>query len=206
MRFSGDRLRPFIFLGLGLAGAIGILTTLWLLPKLQEEQFLQQSQLYEDTERGFSFRFPNTWEFVPKLDLEYKNEKFLVGVQHPTMRNSAVGVIIEEKDPSKELKFDYQAFKKSLEKQLSTLQDFRELSIRQAVRDGYPGVDISYTYKHPSKAYVRQRQLILFVEHSLYYLSGGTRLENYPLYRKNLEGIFRSFHIKKSSEINPVVK
>lgn len=207
MRFSGDRLKPFIFLGLGLAGAAGIITTLWLLPKFQEKQFLQQSQLYEDTERGFSFRFPNAWELVPELDLEYKNEKFLVGVQHPTTKSSAAGVLIEEKDPSKELKFDYQAFRESLEKQLSTLPDFKKLSIRQTERDGYPGVDISYTYKHPSKAYVRQRQLILFAEHSLYYLSGGATIENYPLYRGNLEGIFRSFRIiKKSPEINEVVK
>lgn len=200
MRFSGDRVKRLIFLGLGAALAIGALTILWLLPKFQEEQFLQQSQLYEDTEHGFSFRFPKTWEFVPKLDLEYKNEKFLVGVQHPTTRSSAAGVIIEEKDPQKTLKFDYGAFKESLEKQLSTLEDFKELSVQQVMRDGYPGVDISYTYKHPSKAYVRQRQLILFVEHSLYYFSGSSTVENHPLYRKDLEGIFRSFHIKKSSE------
>lgn len=199
MRSSGDKLRPFVFLGLGLAGAMGIIIATWFLPKLQEEQFFQQSQLYEDTERGFSFRFPNAWEFVPKLDLQYKNEKFVVGVQHPTTRSSAAGVIIEEKDPSKELKFDYKAFKESLEKQLSTLEDFKELSIRQAERDGYPGVDISYTYKHPSKAYVRQRQLILFAEHTLYYLSEGATVENYPLYRKDLEGIFRSFHVTKKS-------
>lgn len=199
MRFSGDRLRPFIFLGLGLAGVIGIITALWFLPKLQEEQFLQQSQLYENTERGFSFRFPNAWEFVPKLDLQYKNEKFLVGVQHPTTRSSTAGVIIEEKDPQKELKFDYKAFAETLEKQLSTLPDFKELSIRRVERDGYSGADITYTFRHASKAYVRQRQLILFVEHSLYYLSGGATVENYPLYKKNLEGIFRTFHIIKKS-------
>lgn len=199
MRFSGDRIRPFISLGLGLLGAIGILTVLWLLPKLQEQQFLQRSQLYEDTERGFSFRFPNAWEFVPKLDLEYKNEKFVVGVQHPATRSSTAGVMIEEKNPSKELTFDYKAFKKALEEQLSALQDFKELSVRQVERDGYPGVDISYTFKHASKAYVRQRQLILFVRHSLYYLSGSAIVENYPLYRKELEGIFRTFHILKKS-------
>lgn len=207
MRFSGDGLKLPILLLLGTAGAIGIAIVLWLSPKLQEEQFLQQSQLYEDKERGFSFRFPNAWEFVSKLDLEYKNEKFLVGVQHPTTRSSAAGVIVEEKDPQKELKFDYKVFKESLEKQLSKLQDFKKLSIRQTERDGYPGIDISYTFKHPSKAYVRQRQLILFVEHSIYYLSGSATVENYPLYRRNLEGIFQSFHIiKKSPEITPVVK
>ena len=199
MRFSGDRLKRIIFLGLGIVGAIGILTVLWLLPKLQEKQFLKESQLYEDTERGFNFRFPNAWEFIPELDLEYKNEEFLVGVQHPTTRSSAVGVMIEEKDPLKDLRFDYKAFTEALEQQLSTLEDFKELSIQQTERDGYPGVDISYTFKHVSKAYVRQRQLILFVGHSLYYLSGGATVENYPLYRKSLEGIFRSFHIVKKS-------
>ncbi|MBI2463043.1 MAG: hypothetical protein HYV65_02305 [Candidatus Spechtbacteria bacterium] len=191
-----------IFLGLGLIGAVGIFTALWFLPKLQEEQFLKESQLYEDTERGFSFRFPKAWEFVPKVDLEYKNEKFVVGVQHPATRSSAAGVIIEEKDPQKKLRFEYNAFKESLEQQLSTLQDFKELSIQQIERDGYPGIDISYTFKHASKAYVRERQLILFVGHSLYYLSGGTTVETYPLYRKDLEGIFQSFHmINGSSEI-----
>jgi len=199
VRFSGDRLKRIIFLGLGIVGAIGILTVLWLLPKLQEKQFLKESQLYEDTERGFNFRFPNAWEFIPELDLEYKNEEFLVGVQHPTTRSSAVGVMIEEKDPLKDLRFDYKAFTEALEQQLSTLEDFKELSIQQTERDGYPGVDISYTFKHVSKAYVRQRQLILFVGHSLYYLSGGATVENYPLYRKSLEGIFRSFHIVKKS-------
>lgn len=199
MRFSGDRVKRFISLGLGLAGVIGVIVLLWLLPKFQERQFLQQSQLYEDTERGFSFRFPKTWELIPELDLERKNESFLAGVQHPTARSSAAGVIIEEKDSSRPLKFEYRAFKESLEKQLSSLEDFKELSIRQTERDGYPGVDISYTFKHPSKAYVRQRQLILFVEHSLYYLSGSATIENYPLYRRNLEGIFRTFHIIKKS-------
>lgn len=202
MKFSGDKLQQSIFLGLGLIGAVGIFTALWFLPKLQEEQFLKESQLYEDTERGFSFRFPKAWEFVPKVDLEYKNEKFVVGVQHPATRSSAAGVIIEEKDPQKKLRFEYNAFKESLEQQLSTLQDFKELSIQQIERDGYPGIDISYTFKHASKAYVRERQLILFVGHSLYYLSGGTTVETYPLYRKDLEGIFQSFHmINGSSEI-----
>lgn len=206
MRFSGGRLKLPILLLLGIAGAIGIAIALWLPPKLQERQFLQQSQLYEDKEHGFSFRFPNAWEFVPKLDLEYKNEKFLVGVQHPTTRSSAAGVIIEEKDPQKKLRFDYKVFTEALEKQLSALPDFKELSIRQTVRDGYPGVDISYTFKHPSKAYVRQRQLIMVTEHSIYYLSGTSIVENYLAYKKELEGIFRTFQItKKSPEINPVV-
>lgn len=206
MRFSGDRLKLSIFLLLGTA-AIGIAIALWLPPKLQEQQFLQQSQLYEDTERGFSFRFPNAWEFVPKLDLEYKNEKFLIGVQHPATRSSAAGVIIEEKDPQQELKFDYQEFRKSLEQQLSILTDFEKLSVQEVRQDGYPGVDISYTFKHASKAYVRQRQLIVVTEHTVYYLSGTSLVENYRAYKKDIEGIFRSFHIiKKSPAINPVVK
>lgn len=201
MRFSGDKLRQFVFLGLGLAGAIGIITALWFLPKLQEEQFLQQSQLYEDKEYGFSFRFPKSWELVPDLDLQYKNEEFLVGVQDPARKTTAVGVIVEEKDPTKKLRFDYAAFVKSLEEQLSSLQDFKELSVREVNRDGYSGVDISYTFLHSSKANVRQRQLIFFKEGSLYYLSGGAIAKEYSIHRKELEGIFRSFRIiKKSSD------
>lgn len=164
-------------------------------PYLTTRQFEQSSSWYEDREQGFSFRYPKTWELIPKQDLEYRNEKFVVGVYTPTVPSTAVGVIVE---PRREgAVYESRSLARDIEATLSaTLTDFTMLKRRPIKRNGIVGTEIQYTFKHSSKNLVRQQQRVLVGKERIYYLSGTTLAKNFGTYQKEFKQIFRSLTVK----------
>jgi hypothetical protein len=189
--------KRFGVLLIALALIVGAGAVLFLPGYLEQREFLRNSKTYQDSANGFSFHFPQSWDLIPEKDLKGRNERFVVGVYRPDIPSTAVGVILEKRSPLAE--FDEQSFVKSLEEELAkNLKNFQEISLRRLKRDGYPAVDIVYTYKHLDKAQVKQRQLIAVAESTVYYLSGTSLVDNYSRFEKDIDNIFNSFRLSKT--------
>lgn len=158
-----------------------------------QQDFLKQSQLYEDTANGFTFRFPNTWDVIAKdTDLVVRNEQFTVGVNLVGEPSTAVGVIVQEHSTQDAV--DSEQLLTDIQQQLTAeLTDFTLLKSKTKNYSTYSVLDIEYTHKQAAKTFVQQRQRIFVTDKNNYIISGTSLLVNYPQRKKDINHILDSF-------------
>ncbi len=150
---------------------------------------------YRNDQYGFSLKYPLGWEAIPEKDLKFRNEKFVAGFYRPETPSTAVGVIVEERNP--EARVEMQLFIERLSDGLKArLTDFRLISSWRGGRGKNQAVEIEYEYKHLDKAYVRQRQLIVITKDKIYYLSGSMLIQNIQNHLREMKYILKTFELK----------
>lgn len=159
------------------------------------QQFINNSQYYEDADNNFSFRFPKTWESISKdADLASRNQQFLVGVNMVGEPSTAVGVIVQQR--SNQDAMDSKQFVQDIEQHLTTqFTDFQLIKSTTKSKNDMLTFDLEYTKKHVNKAYVHQRQRIIVTHKKVYIVSGSSLVVNYPQRKNDIHHIIDSFHI-----------
>lgn len=161
---------------------------------LSYRQFVANSQIYEDSENKFSFRYPEDWNLLSERDLKLRNKKFVAGVSRIRSADVAVGVIIQQNSGKT---FERERFVQALEENLSNLDHYERLNLKDVEVSGHKAVDITYSYKPENRAPVKQRQLIIITPDKLYYLSGGMAKTDPGQYWQQIKHVFQSFQIMK---------
>ncbi len=152
-------------------------------------------ETHTDSERGFSFDYPKTWEYIEDWDLEYRNEKFVTGVMRQNLPGVACGVIVDERPAS--LKYEPKKTIADLDEVLDyTRQDFRKLKAHSFNLGDLPAIEYFYNYtREGTSIYVRLRQFIIYAPDKIYTIACGCPDSRYKEFSRDFDVILQSFHL-----------
>lgn len=148
---------------------------------------------HTDTERGFAFDYPQTWQYIEEQDLEQRNENFVVGVMAQNLPGMACGMMVDERPP--ELEYNPQEVIAELDRLLEQkLKDFRRLEARGLEVKGLPAIFYSYNYtREGTTTDVRLEQHLIFASDKVYTFSCGCPEARFEEFKKDFDRIMNSF-------------